>query len=510
VVVTVFEALTRGPIRSAAMLVVVLSAAASILSGSPVHPAPQMALPMLAVDGKAWPGPAGAPPSEVVRPVDPRRAVMAAPWPLSAADTEFYDMVIMDDGYPGRRVGRRVVPHPLYANYVISGYLQLARDGDRRARAALSAMSHAVVNRMSPFRGTLVFWYTRDTFPLVHVGARGYSALTQARYADLLAQAAVLLRDRDLRAAAGKVFDSLLVPVAEGGVLRPGRLGPVLEEEPTAVPSAILNGWLSALLAVKSYGALTGSPQAAQLLQSSARELATRLPRYDLPAVLGSSYSAAATVSVRLDVPVGTTLRTATLVVDGTDIPLTLTREALTSEVVHVLGCGQRTREGIRSTCRQLRLDVPVTAGGIDPTSRVRLDLRGPGNAAVDATVRLGRYEYRHGTGRTLTGWGPAITVRSATSTAVVALTITPQRLREALNPTGFKSYGHRMVNGYHAIHIGRLRSLAAQGGPQFTYYAERWQQFRCGWTTHSAYASISRQDLAVTCPTAATGLGSR
>jgi hypothetical protein len=161
-----------------------------------------------------------------------------------------------------------------------------------------------------------------------------------------------------------------------------------------------------------------------------------------------------------------------------------------------VIGCGRRTTRGIVSTCRGLRLDVPVTAAGVDPTSVVRLRLDGPGDAPLNAEVRLGRYRFRHDEGRTVVGWTAGTPVRSGGSEATVSVTVTLDRLRAAQTPTTFIRYGDRRVNGYHAIHIGRLSALAPQGGAAFTRYAERWSDYRCDWAGHAAFARIPRRDL--------------
>ena len=67
-----------------------------------------------------------------------RDVVRAAPWPLTAAQTAFYEMGLLPDGYPGRYVDGRLRAHPLYGVYLLRGFTtQLSRTGDRRSRAAL-------------------------------------------------------------------------------------------------------------------------------------------------------------------------------------------------------------------------------------------------------------------------------------------------------------------------------------------------------------------------------------
>lgn len=56
----------------------------------------------------------------------------------------------------------------------------------------------------------------------------------------------------------------------------------VLEEYPTGVPSAVLNGWIFAVLGVWELGRAGGDPRAAELFTESTDGLLALLPRYDV------------------------------------------------------------------------------------------------------------------------------------------------------------------------------------------------------------------------------------
>jgi hypothetical protein len=87
-----------------------------------------------------------------------RRTVQAAPWPLSRTDTDFYRMVLLPDGFPGKRVGARVLPHPIWGTYLIDGFLRgYQRTHDVRSQRALLIVARAAVRRMKPFHRGLVF-----------------------------------------------------------------------------------------------------------------------------------------------------------------------------------------------------------------------------------------------------------------------------------------------------------------------------------------------------------------
>ncbi|HYY12355.1 MAG TPA: hypothetical protein VE781_15565, partial [Kineosporiaceae bacterium] len=151
---------------------------------------------------------AGAPAATPAAPAttgdEGRRIVQAAPWPLSRADTDFYKMVLLPDGFPGVRRGGRVVAHPIYGVYLLRAFLRdYRRTHDVRDRRALAVLGQAVRARMRPFHGALVFWYDAATsVQLTKSGGRVYSALTQAYYMDVLSDVGVELHDAGLRSTA--------------------------------------------------------------------------------------------------------------------------------------------------------------------------------------------------------------------------------------------------------------------------------------------------------------------
>ncbi len=457
----------------------------------------------------AWSSPAPAPATPAPRVAAPdaasaagdegRRIVLAAPWPLSKADTAFYRMVIQPDGFPARNERGRAVVRPLYGVYLIQGFrAAYRRTGDVRSLRAMEVVARAAVARMRPFRSGLVFWYdARTSVQLKQAGRRAYSALAQAYYAEALADAAAELNDRRLRLAAKAVFASLLIPTAKGGVNRPGKVGPVLEEEPTAVPSAVLNGWLSALVAVRHYAMRTHSAEARRLLVASARELARRLPRYDLRPILGTAYSAFGYLTLKLDVPVGTRVSQASELIDGATVRLRLGAAGPVSDAVRVLRCGRVRRGVVTATCRGLRLDVPVSSAGVDGSVRLRFSLRAPGTR-LGGTVRRGRYEYVHERGRRVVGWSTVRRLQAAPSQRLDILVPLDQIVAAEIPPP-FKHYGGRRVNTYHELHIKRLAQLADVGGPAFVRWARAWHDAMCRWAGHPAYVLIPRRDL--TCP---------
>ena len=144
-------------------------------------------------------------------------------------------MVILPDGFPARNEHGRAVVHPLYGVYLVNAFLTAYRKtGDARDRRAMEVVAQRQSGACAP---SVLGSCSGTTRARAYRSARRgtlRSAPTQAYYAEALADAAAVLHDRRLRQAASAVFASLLIPGSKGGVNRPVRLGPVLEEEPWA------------------------------------------------------------------------------------------------------------------------------------------------------------------------------------------------------------------------------------------------------------------------------------
>ncbi|WP_169792167.1 D-glucuronyl C5-epimerase family protein [Jiangella muralis] len=112
--------------------------------------------------------------------------------------------------------------------------------------------------RMQEFRQTRVFWYQPTWRLSSWVSWPHYSALAQTYYGVELARLARSSGDAQIAEAADQVMRSLLVPVADGGVLATVCGHPAFEEAPVQPVSLILNGWLSVLASTAQYAELKG------------------------------------------------------------------------------------------------------------------------------------------------------------------------------------------------------------------------------------------------------------
>jgi heparosan-N-sulfate-glucuronate 5-epimerase len=113
-----------------------------------------------------------------------------------------------------------------------------------------------------------------------------YSGLAQGCGLSMLVRAAAAStgtsRGASFGAAAHEAFRSMLLPVADGGVLATDSQGHTwIEEYLVDPPSHILNGFIWALWGVRDYGQWARSAPAEELWQSGVRTLEARLASYD-------------------------------------------------------------------------------------------------------------------------------------------------------------------------------------------------------------------------------------
>jgi peptidoglycan/xylan/chitin deacetylase (PgdA/CDA1 family) len=116
------------------------------------------------------------------------------------------------------------------------------------------------------------------TFPL---RSPWLSGMAQGEGASLLVRMYLETGDERYAEAARLALLPMRTPVAEGGVLATMDGQEILEEYPTAVPSAVLNGTIFALWGFHDVGRGLGDAQAAEDFERLTTSLATLIERYD-------------------------------------------------------------------------------------------------------------------------------------------------------------------------------------------------------------------------------------
>jgi hypothetical protein len=106
--------------------------------------------------------------------------------------------------------------------------------------------------------------------------------MAQGQAISVLLRAHLLSGSVGYAEAAAEALAPLTTPVPEGGAMTEIEGLPVLEEYPTAAPSAVLNGWIFALLGVHELATACEDAEARALFDASAAGLVELLPRYDV------------------------------------------------------------------------------------------------------------------------------------------------------------------------------------------------------------------------------------
>lgn len=81
---------------------------------------------------------------------------------------------------------------------------------------------------------------------------------------------------------ADKVYFSYMVPIEQGGFVRYELDGPFIEEYPTEIPTRVLNGSLTSMLAIHDYAVITKNKDAMLFYKKCVKRFEKLLPSYDL------------------------------------------------------------------------------------------------------------------------------------------------------------------------------------------------------------------------------------
>jgi hypothetical protein len=400
---------------------------------------------------------------------------------------ELYRLAFLPDGYPGRRVGDAISPHPLYGNYVISDYLaQYRQSGDREYLDAARRVANAALARMQKRGDALLFTYEPGT-GISSLPHRFYSGLTQARYLGTLGRLLQMTGDDLYREAARAVMQSLLIPTAEGGVCRPTPGGAVvIEEYAHALPDYTLNGWTTATLLIADYGRAAGDETARDLFHRSARGIAEMLPLYDVPELANSRYRLSGPVPLRVSMSApDCSVSDARILIPGQGTyPVRLDGGVLWENRI------VRGVEADGSVSGPVELDVTLCRVTWPEPNRIAFRIHAPHRARMTASIGVGRYEPLESRIKT-DEFTEIASVELVPGQNEIDIPIPWASAELVAYPTNFKKrLGGRQYNQYHFIHIDTLTKLGAYTGSEvFCRYATRWQEYVERWPNIPVYA---------------------
>ncbi len=400
-------------------------------------------------------------------------------------------LVLLADGYPARLTDRGVAIHPLDGRYLLEALLAEQAEHQRRQLAAtITRTAWAIVRRAESVGGALVMRY-RDTASSMVDGHPHISALPQAYYAAALTRAGRLLGDDALQASADRFFRVLLLAVNDGGALYRSGHDVALALVPTRPRDLVLNGWLSALVAVHAYAELRPSKAAHQLFAENLPTLRRLLPLYDAPSLKLSRYALSGPQPMRLT----WTPATDRIVIE--DIRILVPGE---SEIRLPAGGGGRWSarafaddvsveahpdgtERLIPHRDRMRFSAVLSRAPLPRENRVRFRLLAPTALELSLDALVGRYDPM-ASGPVERTWARLATRHLAPGAHDVDIALPYRAIDLFAYPTNFTRGGpDERVNSYHGTHIVRLRQLASiTGDPLFAEWADRWSGYVSEW----------------------------
>jgi hypothetical protein len=407
---------------------------------------------------------------------------------------DFYRFKFLPDGYPGRDDGWA---HPIYGAYVLEDYLrQHDIAPSEKLEKALSTVAYAAVNRMEEHRGALVFWYEAAPERGARLYRKHYSGLTQGYYAEILYRVGERLGDPKLIEASGRVFDSLTIPVEDGGVLHDTIYGPVIAEVPQDPNSWILNGWQSALMSVHRYAELSKSDKARELFAKSAKAMAGMMHLYDVEALANSRYGLTGFTYLRIN-PAGSgvALRNTAIVVPGEQAVPVDPNEGTRWQSYFFDADTTPIEQGVEVVGSSARLNAVLSMASAPEPNRLEFDFDAgmPMEVAID--IYLGSYDPLS-SAPVNPNW-VELTKITAVPGERVSVDIPVEILDRVVYPTNFaKKIGGEQVNVYHPVHVMRLRQLAnASGLEELKVWSDRWESYICRWAEMELYHGYKARD---------------
>ncbi|WKB51083.1 D-glucuronyl C5-epimerase family protein [Eleftheria terrae] len=373
----------------------------------------------------------------------------------------------------------RTVFHPILAAYLIKDFVDAA--GKARMPEAIESardVADKALALASPYsHGSLVYWYEPGS-GLSEMPRRFYSGLTQAWFVRALSALQTVADGYSEQAAS--FFNSLAVPLQDGGPLLEHDFGWVVEEYPYDPPLYTLNGWLTMLrLLLEGGESLERLPGFEPFVINNLRAVKRLLPLYDAGFIKNSRYQLTGFTRVRLVLSkaVGATVKSFTMT-----IPSQTPRQG----ELNAKAGGRWGNYLERSEGRILQFNVlqSLISFPVENLFSCELDLHG----ACTITVFVGDGDYDPlSTGMPTKRWRQVAELNVAPGRHEIAVPLPWDDRNLFAYPTNFKKslkgQGNKTYNSYHFVHIMDLASLYhCTGEEMFKEYALRWSEYVAGW----------------------------
>jgi len=400
---------------------------------------------------------------------------------------EYYKLEFLPDGYPGKRVDGELQAHPIYGAYLIYDFLRqyLEKGGEKRYLEAAIMVGDGVLRRLTDVGDCSVFYYEAES-RLSEFGYRFYSALTQARYLNMLTQLGKKSRQERFSIAAERMFRSLQKPVSEGGVMIETPYGPTVEEYPHEIPLFVQNGWTSAILEMLRYGIAVNNKNAEDFARANLDTFMRLIERFDVPWLCNTRYQLTGFLYGRLlfASPVSGKACSGTVTyptVGRWDISLTQS-----GRFHNWFLPGENGAEGFEG--RQLKVNLVLSR--ITDVNEVELEVELASPAEGSFQLAKGTYNPLL-TAMPSQGWESHGTFSIGAGVSQLRFPIDTSSVPLLGYPTNFtKKISGKNRNVYHFLHIRNLEKLhAIIQDPRLLEWAARWTDYARNWPNLPEYA---------------------
>lgn len=169
---------------------------------------------------------------------------------------------------------------PMMVSQSALGFWERHMDGEPGAAEAFVALADWLV-RYADRSGPALSWL--HDYPAAKYGLEpGWrSGMTQGEAISVLLRARELSGSEIYGEVAREAFELFGVDVADGGVVREIDGAMVIEEYPSARPTAVLNGWIFGLIGLHEIALVDDSPEVAAMRARAFAGFSRLLPRFD-------------------------------------------------------------------------------------------------------------------------------------------------------------------------------------------------------------------------------------
>ncbi|MDB4103526.1 D-glucuronyl C5-epimerase family protein [Acidimicrobiales bacterium] len=413
----------------------------------------------------------------VLRTVDPNRHEIWSYYRLAGEAADGYPLVQTDSG---------PTAHPIHGTYMAIDLMTYGHKSGNETAAldAAERLLFASAKRMADDGQTLRFMYHASSglTPYPH---DFYSALTQAHYLNAFGRLLEQRPNPRVHDILRRVFQSMLVPVSDGGVLNDVNGVISFEEYPSAMPSYVLNGWLTVLSELYEYGFVAKNDEAIDLVKASTRSLAALLERYDMPEVWSSRYSLTGNVTHKIFFKGSVPSVEEVVVSHGGEEARVDAKDALAYSLAHIVAAPSLDNPA-------LTLKAAASLVRYPEPSRVSIRLRSPAGCRAVWKIGVPQYDPEHVTPRGV-GQRTLATVAVEPGESWISQEVPLDLVMGwAGSPTAFsKELAGKRYNVYHYLHVKALTQLHEFTDlPALAVWRDRWLGYTKKWPDFPLYGA--------------------